>query len=96
MFEWIAEAKPPADPPRTHLTVLAPVNASASSDAGILTALLRIGETLGVRAGDGTLVRYVVVVVDRAIFARVWRLITHSKEEPETNFRPSHAARGAR
>ena len=80
---WMSEMRPAREPPRTNVTVLAPVNASASSDAGILTAILRIGQTLRVRAANGMLLRYVVLVVDQAIYARVWRLVKQSKGDLE-------------
>lgn len=77
--EWMAAIRTATKPKDVNVTVLEPVNMPASSDEGIVAALLRVADKLRVRNADGSLRRYVVVIVDQAIYVRVWRIMKKNK-----------------
>jgi len=76
---WMGILRPPTPAPDVHVHTLEPVDVPASSDQGILSALLAAGQALKVWDASGRPTKYVVVVVDQAIYARVWRLLQRSK-----------------
>src|SRR5690606_28430661 len=70
--EWMGILRRPTSARESHVCTLEPVDVLASSDQGILSALLAAGKALHVWDVSGKPTKYVVVVVDQAIYARVW------------------------